>query len=173
MRLLCSFVVFVVAVVPALAVPKPTKPPADPREERVNERVRTLFTAMRDGTYQEFGFPKLGWEDVPSLMEISGSGVELRSFPVNPLSSQAQMTCPEGIAALWLIEGIRKGGKFPSLNPLVISPLGGKGRVEKESRFNHAAAERVYRDWWDKAAAMPREKAAALDPFDGTGLHWY
>ena len=157
----------------ACAVPKPTVPPLDKKDETVNERVRKLFASMRDGTYIDNGFPKLGWEDVPSLMVMAESTAALQKFPQNIISSYCQRECAEGIAALWLIEGVRKGSKLASLNPLILPTGEVKGDWEKASIANYPNAVKAYKAWWDKAAGLSREKAAAIDPLKDAQLHWH
>lgn len=154
------------------AVPKPD-PVVDPKkDERVNERVKKLFAAMRDGTFRDAQLPKLGWEDVPSLIEMGGSATILKCFPTNPISSLAIPEVAEGVLALWFVEGIRVGKRFPSSNPLLL-PSDDEGRDRNTSAANHAKALKSYREWWDKAAALPRDKAAAIEPVKSIGLRWF
>ena|ERR1700722_14235010 len=133
------------------------------KDPRAAERVRDLFAAMHRGTYKEMEFPVLGWEHVPALLERAPSRAMLKSFPVNPLSSMMQDRCPEGIVALWLIEGIRQGGRYPSLNPVC------KGENSKDTQQRAVAA---YLRWWQKVRSDP-SAAAKRDPFAGTDLSWY
>jgi hypothetical protein len=173
MRLLPAFTVALFLVGPASAVPKPAPPVDSKKDERVNERVRNFFAAMRDGTFREANMPKLGWEDVPSLLEMGGSATKLQRYPTNPISSLAIPEVPEGMMALWLVEGIRIGKRFPSLNPLVLPTGALQGARDKTSAENQARALKAYKDWWDKAAALTREKAAAIDPLKAISLKWY
>lgn len=77
-----------------------------------DERVRKLFEAMRAGKCDESVFPALGWEDIPSLLTVAPSTAVLKNFPRNAISSQYEPECSEGMVALWLIEGLRRGGSF-------------------------------------------------------------
>lgn len=137
------------------------------------QKVQKLFDSMRGGKYAEIEFPRLDLTDVPALLEYADSTKTLKSFPRNPLSSQLETECSEGIVALWLIEGVRHGNKFPSLNALCF-----KGRVEgtdwtKASEANHKEVAKAYRAWWEKTKDLPPEKARNIDPLQGTGLNWY
>src|SRR3954447_12052142 len=88
-------------------------PAADPPPGPVDK----LFEALRDGKGNGLGFPALGMADVPALLARADSETPLPAVPTNPVSSYAQRSCSEGMLALWLVEGVRKGGKYPSLNP--------------------------------------------------------
>jgi hypothetical protein len=66
------------------------------------------------------------------------------------------------------IEGIRAGGKLPSLNPLLMS-LSEKDKAEDTQR----AAVAAYKMWWTKAEKLPVSEAGKLEPLAGTQLHWY
>lgn len=138
-----------------------------------NQRVKKLFEAMQNGNYAEIEFPKLDLTDVPALLEYADSGKILKSFPRSPFSSQFEATCSEGMVALWLIEGIRQGGKYPSLNSLCFKSGVESKNWTKTSEDNHKEVAKAYRAWWDKAKSLTPEKAKALDPLKDTGLSWH
>ena len=77
------------------------------------------------------------------------------------------------MVALWLVEGVRKGGKdYPSLNPFLCSETNPEKNLEWLAK-NQEAALKAYQEWWKKAQSLPTEKAAAIDPLKGTNLRWY
>jgi hypothetical protein len=125
--------------------------------------VDKLFASMHQGDYRENGFPALGWSHIPALLERAPSRARLKAFPVNPASSRMQAECSEGILALWLIEGIRQGGKYPSLNPIC------RGSSDEDSQQR---AVQAYLRWWQKVKDDPGA-AAKRDPFADTELSWY
>jgi hypothetical protein len=43
----------------------------------------------------------------------------------------------------------------------------------RESEANHNELAKAYRAWWAQAKSLAAEKAKALDPLQGTNLHWY
>jgi hypothetical protein len=149
-------------------VPKPPSP-----EKASRERVNRLLTSMRDGTYRPGDFPALSWEDVPALLERASREDLLRSFPSNPLSSYAPTSCREGVLALWLIEGVRRGGEWPSLTPLLRGRVGMVLTPEAETEVLHRLAFHAYRAWWDRVKGLPPARAAAVAPLAGTDLSWY
>src|SRR4051794_4946826 len=139
-------------------------PPAD--------RVKPLFESMRDGKYRGDKFPVLEWADIPALLALADGTDDLKSYLTNPLSSVGPGRCPEGVAALWLVEGLRKGGKYPSLNPRVTGfPTPGADRAKEQKAWEKAAAK-AYKDWWAKVKDLPPAKAREVDPLADTGLNW-
>lgn len=132
--------------------------------------VTVMFELMRAGKSagDGIGFPKLDWSDLPALIARGDSTHELKSFPTNPISSFHIPARNEGVVALWLAEGVRKGGKYASLNPRVMP----EGDTPKERADNQKAVAKAYRDWWAKAKTLPPEKARDIDPLAGTGFAW-
>ena len=136
--------------------------------------VSAAFDAMRAGNYAEkFGrytFPTLETNDIPELLEHATATNVLQSFPINMFSSIYRFTSTEGMVALWLIEGIRIGGKFPSLIPACYD----KSKTITADAGFYAEADqeevaKAYLTWWD------RSKGASEDvgPLDGTTLTWF
>ena len=121
-------------------------------------------------TDESFTFPKeLGWGDIPALLDHAKSHVALTLTLVNPLSSQTSRQCTEGMMALWLIEGIRKGGEFGSLNPWCYSLK----RPGLETADMQLQVDKAYVAWWKHVKARPVGDAVKVDPLSGTGLRWY
>ncbi|MCB9832254.1 MAG: DUF4943 family protein [Planctomycetes bacterium] len=136
--------------------------------------VARLFAAMKAGEYARRSFPELGWEDLRALLDRAASRETLTDFPRNPISSQYQVECSEGMVALWLMEGIRQGGHFASLNALCFRDAMADGQDwGAASEANHEALLAAYSAWWEKARVRSVAEAAMIDPLAGTGLHWY
>jgi hypothetical protein len=164
------------AVVLATSIPLSAAPAPPPRDKKAaeqkaaREEVRKLFEAMSRGTYREgVTPPALDWQHVPALLERADSPRTLARFPTNPISSFRQPGCTEGTMALWLVECVRHGGRFPSLNPFLTDA----GALDGPSLVSQRRAADAFRAWWKKAAALPREEAARLSPLQDTGLSWY
>jgi hypothetical protein len=173
MRRIISGALLVGACLPVLGAPAPVEKTGTAKELKASrERVQKLFAAMREGRYDDNGFPALSWQDVPALLEIAPSRVVVRRFPRNPLASQFQQECSEGMVALWLIEGIRKRGKYPSHNALCFRPGPARGDYGQVSERNHDQALKAYQAWWKKVGHLPPDRAAVV-PLRGTGLSWY
>ena len=118
-------------------------------------------------------FPTIEWSAIPRLLVLGAEKRPITNFPRNPDSSQFEESCSGGMVALWLIEGLRQGGRFPSLNALCFSKSPVEGNWGEASEANHEAVLAAYRRWWKEQGERPREEAAAVDPLAGTGLHWY
>ena len=162
------------ALLLAVAACHRSEPPeAAPEESAASGPAIALLDRMRAGAWRDRRWPTLSWADVPALMTRLDSQEHLGAFPVNPLSSQSQRTCTEGVMAMWLIEGIRRKrpSGYPSLNPL-LSGGDHPGDLDWQfaSELNAPVAATAYRAWWKK---IDGKEAAAPDPLEGTGLSWY
>ena len=71
----------------------------------------------------------LAGRDIPALLDCADSTTTLKDFPRNPVSSQFEPECSEGMVALWLIEGFATASRpdFGSLNRGNRMPLGEPG----------------------------------------------
>ena len=172
MKLLTAFLLTTLALCLAVAGESDSKTGADTKTR--NERVERLFASMRDGTYKgDLTFPELKWEDIPALLERGKSTTRLKSFPSNWLSSYVQDGAEEGTVALWLIDGLRRGGKWPSLNPLCLGREKPGEKMEETSRRNLPTARKAFEVWWQKVEKLKPQEAAEIRPLDGTTLRWY
>ncbi len=140
-----------------------------------NEKVLRILGSMVDGSWEGRSLPQLDWQDVDALLARADSTTDLKSFPANPLSSQAQFSCPEGIMALWLVESMRNKAKsgYPSLNPLCLGAQNKDMSWEEMSKANLAKAAQAYRSWWQKVKDQDEEKRKEVDPLEAAHLHWY
>lgn len=143
-----------------------------PAGEIENEKVESLFESFRDESYRGRRFPELDVEDIPALLVLGESERQLKDFPRSMISSQYEPTCREGIVALWLVEGIRKGGRFPSLNALCLSKKAGNDWTAN-SESNHKQVLDAYRKWWKDTKELPFEEAQEINPIKRIGLHWH
>lgn len=143
------------------------------RAPDVNTKVANLFAEMRAGKCPEHPEANLDWADIPALLKLAGNKTQLRSFPINPVSSMLVDHSTEGLVALWLIEGVRREHKrLPSLNALLTPFKQGDDYVQvSESRQSKVAG--AYVAWWNHAKTMAKDQAIKIDPLAGTGLTWY
>jgi hypothetical protein len=152
-------------------------------------RVKILFQSMRDETYTQGdrlpGFPSLYWSDISDLIKIAESERMLQCYPVSGISSHiSREGYPEGMVALWLIEGIRKGsrfpsllegGRFPSLNPICFEwgKTNPRQEIPKTTQEIHRKVYEAYYKWWNAVKDLPKEEAVKVDPLKGTVLDWW
>lgn len=139
-----------------------------------NEAVQKLFDSMRNGTFRSgVTFPAVRRDDIPALLEMAKSKKELKAFPHNPFTSFGQSECPEGMVALWFIEGYRKGNKFPSLNVLCLPREKGGKDWEALSRGAHDKVREAYEAWWKVVKSMKNEELMKVDPLKDAPFYWY
>ena len=139
--------------------------------------VDQLLDSMKRGTYGMDMTPgtkkRLDVSDIPFLLERADSTSPVKSIPMNPISSFAQAKCSEGMVALWLVEGIRRGSQIPSFNVLCLetkSSVSGQ-EMDAKSESHHAVVAAAYRAWWKKGHSDPAA-TFKVDPLAGTGLSW-
>jgi hypothetical protein len=153
---------------------EPTLPDDALDELSDDSEVKKLFLSFRNGTYRRNDFPNLRWADVPDLIRVGQSERILSDFPRNPFSSQYTPETREGVVALWLVEGIRRGGKFPSLNALCFSKNDDpNASFEARSAANHCALLKRYRDWWIDVRDRPFSEGTSSEPLADSELNWY
>ncbi|HEX3998470.1 MAG TPA: DUF4943 family protein [Pirellulales bacterium] len=165
----CSVVVILLAASMAIE-PVHGSNPTLPKE---NRRVKELFASMRSEKYSGIEFPKLDWSDITALLDHADETNQLRSFPRDAASSQYEPHCSEGMVALWLIEGIRRGDRYPSGNALCFNAAKAGNDWGKASEANHKQVAKAYRAWWEKARSLPSKEAKKLDPLQGADLAWH
>ena len=171
-----SFVssISVVVLVAIGACAKTASPVSDKSANPVSEMLRAMRSETYAMRYDVHAFPKLCWTDIPELLTFVESTNALGSFPINGFSSQRVSQCTEGMMALWLTEGIRVGGKFPSQIPECYD----KSIAVPSNALFFARAEQkslatAYAAWWKKVKDMTREQGCRYDPLDGTALTWF
>jgi hypothetical protein len=144
-------------------------------DKAAQQRVDNLFEEFRLGEFDTNEFPRMQFDDIPALLERADSEKRLKNFPRHSGSSQYEEECSEGMVALWLIEGIRKGKGFPSLNSLCLREADARNDDDwtKASERNHKDVAKLYRAWWKKARELPRKEARKLDPLKDSGLNWH
>ena len=132
-------------------------------EHRVQEVLADVAAGVYRGTHED-PHP-LRWADIPTLLALSDRTDRI-ARPVNSDSSlllpRAEARLEVGTIALYLVEGIRRGEKFPTLTIL-------RGHPRDENLPRRAAA---YWGWWDAVSKLPPSVARKVDPLRGTGLSW-
>jgi hypothetical protein len=127
-----------------------------------------LGTELTDVIRSSDLYPAFGWDDIPILLELAESKREIPSTPALQISSSILGRCFEGMAALWLVEGLRRRqlgvlmrvqtGQDPQLGyydlPLNAVCYTGGGENGKStaipSQLREGVAETV-RIWWERA----------------------
>jgi hypothetical protein len=132
-------------------------------EHRVQEVLADVAAGVYRGSHDD-PHP-LGWADIPTLLALSDRTDRI-ARPVNSKSSillpRSEARLEVGTIALYLVEGIRRGEKFPTLTIL-------RGHASDEDLPRRAAA---YWGWWDAVSRLRPSEARKIDPLRGTGLSW-
>jgi hypothetical protein len=153
------------------------RPPTDPE-------VRTVlkWDLIRLGW-----MPKLNWADIPVLLKLAENGGPLRgTVPSRPYVSRPVAECPEGMVALWLIEGLRlrqlsfshdhkTADKvyYPSLPSQPVCERAGTPIWQTENDpAVHQTVRNAYQQWWKKMESLPTDQVAAIDPLESTDMAW-
>lgn len=144
----------------------------EPTKITGNTKVDSLFDSFRKNEYRARSFPDLTLCDVPALLKLGESDRILTTFPRNLISSQFEINCSEGMVALWLIEGIRQGKGFPSLNSLCLGNDPDKDWTT-ESENNRKAVLASYQQWWKETMAQMTKHVQANDPLAEGNLNWH
>lgn len=132
-------------------------------EHRVEEVLKDVAAGVYRGTHKDP--PPLGWADIPTLLALSDRTDRI-ARPVNSDSTillpRSEARLEVGTIALYLVEAIRRGEKFPTLTIL-------RGHPSDENLARRAAA---YWGWWDAVSSLRPSEARKVDPLKGTGLSW-
>lgn len=156
---------------PVEPLPSPAAP--GPTPDTPNARVAAVLQSIRDGRFDVLppgvnDIPAqtpspLAWTDIPDLLRLSGRTDPIPK-PVSPSSSmrEASVTIETGAVALWLVEGVRRNRRFPTMHVII-------GKDTDEHLEERAA---FYRRWWKDAADRTPEASAAIDPLATATWRW-
>jgi len=174
------------------AVATEANPAAAPsREAEVKEVFRSIVEGKAHVDFPSAkGAALFTWSDIPALLKIAESDKVLEGMPALAISSYAAREGREGMVALWLVEGLRRGqeellegeqlGKsvpparvfWPPLNPMCVKE-GMKMTECETSPEIHGEVLSAYRRWWEGAKSLPPREAALFDPLDLMDIKWY
>jgi uncharacterized protein YegL len=184
---------FLAATIPALLAatttePRPTTSAA--REATVRETFRSIVEGKTHVDFPSSGErPRFTWSDIPILLKLAENDTALATMPALAISSYIGSGVPEGMVALWLIEGLRRGqeellaGKqlhkpvspvraiWPPLNPICLRE-GMKLNECENSAEIHREVLNAYRQWWGAVKSLSPMEAALFDPLDLKDLKW-
>ena len=162
--------------------------PSIPYLDRVSSYLDSLVT--EGGSSRAFRLFSL--EEIPALLSFADDTREIKSPPVNPLSSYLPSSCSVGVFSLWLIECVRRyevtlgkrieqtsendplsaeyarWGRF-SLAPELVRGAFIRFGSDDYALYQTQAAE-AYRFWWDSG---PIDSILRRNPLEFTGLRWY
>ncbi len=134
---------------------------------------------LRSNTWESAGIPRFSWEDIPALLEGSSDTTLISAFPRDPAAVIKTDTVRAGLAALWLVESIRRKAAGNGNQDLLLPPS--KAPVMRVAGHNPSpintaadveAAAAAYRTWWEGVKEFTPREAARRNPLTKTGLEW-
>jgi uncharacterized protein YegL len=162
------------------------------KEAKVKELFRSVVEGKLQPTYvREEPSQHFEWTDIPILLALAGNEKVVTDMPRRDISSYIGGPGREGMVALWLIEGLRRGqemmtekeqrkpktfprfsGVWPPLNPICVKE-GMKMAECDGSPEIHREVLDAYRKWWDAVKSLSPKEAALFDPLDLSDLTWW
>jgi hypothetical protein len=134
------------------------------------------------GEYKSRYLPSFTPGDISELLRFSDNFIEIKTFPVSPISSYWPPKFRLGECLLWTIESIRlsydisnKIKKFPSLVPtLVRTDISSNDPVER--MLDNAKlfdVYNLYKKWWEDNKHRNFEEFRDINPLRESNYEWY
>ena len=152
-----------------------------------NPDVAVFVKQLKNGTYYCYEKGETGenlWLLMPAfnpghisaLLEHAKDTSHINEFPINPISSRRPF--PEGReyfilseCLLWIVEGIRNGYGYGSLDPYMIDTSLIDSERFKGLRCNDILIVRdIYKEWWD---TLKDDVWQSKDPLEETSYRWF
>jgi len=187
---LLIFTIISILLTVAFAGPQQEKNlPSESREELVKKEFDKCLDPNTKIWWIGYS-PEIEWSDIPILLELAEDNSILNKVPVLEISSYAPGKGIRGMAALWLIEGMREKQNSITLDKQILKktttkealrlPLCSFG-VKKEAKLKDCEADlqihkdflKAYQKWWQFVKDLPSEQAACFDPLALTDYQWY
>jgi len=149
--------------------------------------VNLFVKQLKYGTYNcwekgEIGdnlwllMPAFNPDHISSLLEMAKDTTHISEFPINPISSRRPF--PEereyfilGECLLWIVEGIKNGSGYGSLDPFLINNAFIEGERFKGLKCNDILVIRdIYEEWWN---CFKDTDWQFKDPLAGTSYRWF
>ncbi len=150
-----------------------------------NPDVQTFVRLIKSGKYNYYQksetgknlwllMPRFSQSDIPALLEFAKDTCHIMEFPVNPLSSRTPL--PEGRryfilseCLLWVVEGIRLGASYGSLDPYMIT-FTSPGTFRSLTTIEILEVRELYAKWWKAVLELGGNQLQG--PLEGSGFRW-
>lgn len=157
-------------------------PPDPDRFEKMHAEVSVsqVIAAITADEWEWAFLPKMGWEDIPALIQMAGDTNHIINYPRHPMSRYRPDSVRAGLVALWLVEAIRKqairntearGNLMPPSRAPVLGTRRGNPKGYNSIR-QMESAKAGYEAWWEEAQQPEQTKAIRKNPLRGKGLSW-
>jgi hypothetical protein len=149
--------------------------------------VNLFVKQLKNGTYSCWEKGEKGenlWLQMPAfnpghisaLLDLAKDTSHINEFPVNPMSSRRPFPGGReyfilGECLLWIVEGIRNGGGYGSLDPFLIDTA-----LDDIERYKGISCKEIlvirvtYKKWW---ADYKDDEWQFKNPLEGTSYRWF
>ncbi len=149
-----------------------------------NPNVEIFVKQLKKGTYNQYEKNEKGeslWLKMPEfkkkhiykLIELAADTTHISNFPINPISSRQPTPGRDfilGETLLWIVDGIIKGVKYPSLDPYIINTsLPDKDKFKGISAKEILQVQDIYKEWWKN---NKHKNQTTTYPLDNTPYRW-
>ena len=152
-----------------------------------NPDVGLFVRQLKNGTYNcwEKGdkgenlwllMPAFNPGHISSLIDLAKDTSHISEFPINPISSRRPFPQDReyfilGECLLWIVEGIRNGYGYGSLDPYIIDTALTESERYRGLKCNDILKVRdIYKEWWD---SLQDDDWQSRNPLTGTSWRWF
>lgn len=136
-----------------------------------------FVSILKGGNYFEkvgYELPDFSEKHIAGLLSYLMDTTHLDQFPTNPLSSKYTNPKVLNECLFWIIDGIRFGTKYPSLEPCLIdtstySSVTGYTRVSGKKLIEIST---LYINWYNEYTKNPTEARKKKNLFQNTPYKW-
>ncbi len=142
--------------------------------------VHEVIAQLKANTWEGQYLPRLGWEDIPPLLEVATDTTYLDHFPTRTNNPYRVKQARMGLVALWIVEAIRQdvrkrgnqaGFLIPASKVPVLGTRRGNPALRNRTQTVQVAAD-AYNRWWETVKELDPAKGARKVPLRGTGYGW-
>jgi len=152
------------------------KPDVDLFVKQLKNGTYNLWEKGEKGENLWLLMPAFNPGHISALLEHAKDTSHINEFPINPISSRRPF--PEGReyfilseCLLWIVEGIRNGYGYGSLDPYMIDTSLIDSERFKGLRCNDILIVRdIYKEWWD---TLKDDVWQSKDPLEETSYRWF
>lgn len=152
-----------------------------------NPDVESFVQLLKDGTYDDFAIGEAGenlWLTMPAfaedhiaaLLEQAEDTTHISDFPINPISSRTPHPQDRDYfilseCLLWIVEGVRNGTGYGSLDPYLIDNAKDEAiRYKGLSGKEILEARDLYQTWWNTNKDGDWE---SVNPLGDSSVRWF
>ena len=173
-----SFIIFLIIVITGCSKDKFNieKPDVDVFVRQLKSGTYNCWEKGAKGENLWLQMPAFNPDHISALLELAIDTSHIYEFPINPISSRRPF--PEGReyfilseCLLWIVEGIRNGSGYGSLDPFLINTALIESERFKGLKCNDILIVRdIYKEWWD---SLKDDDLQYKNPLESTSYRWF